>query len=338
LLKEAIMAGKRALLYLILFLILGGVACDSDPTPSNDDWARSLASLEQVDDFPLYVMHYYGDYDLLYSSSGAPVSTKMISTLLLSPASWGCTCFSALNSGGNAIMGRNFDWYDHPALLLFTDPPGRYASVSMVDISYLGFSKNDSPLDRSDELRNLPHFPFDGLNEHGLSVGLMAVPEAESPYDSGKQTIGGLDIIRVLLDCAKDVDEAIPLFGDYNIDFTGGPPLHYFVMDASRSSAVIEFIDGNISVLRNDEPWQVSTNFNLTGMSYEQRRAACYRYRTAYDALAEKKGFISTQDAVAILDDVSQTDTIWSVVYNAGSGDICVAMGRKYDELHEFTF
>ena len=36
------------------------------------------------------------------------------------------------------LLGRNFDWYEHPALILFTDPPDGYASVSMVDISYLG--------------------------------------------------------------------------------------------------------------------------------------------------------------------------------------------------------
>ncbi len=43
------------------------------------------------------------------------------------------------------LLGRNFDWNDHRSLLLFTDPPRRYASVSLVDISYLGYSKNDAP-------------------------------------------------------------------------------------------------------------------------------------------------------------------------------------------------
>ena len=39
------------------------------------------------------------------------------------------------------LFGRNFDWRYSPALLLFTDRPaaGGYASVSMVDIAYLGF-------------------------------------------------------------------------------------------------------------------------------------------------------------------------------------------------------
>jgi predicted choloylglycine hydrolase len=283
-------------------------------------------------------MHYYGDYPLLNNPTDSLKGAGKTSILPLSPALWGCTCFSALNSGGDAIMGRNFDWYDHPALLLYTHPPDRYASISMVDISYLGVSKNDSPLDHSDQLTNLPYFPFDGMNEHGLSVGLMALAEADPPYDSNKQTVGSLNIIRILLDNARNLDEAIALFGDYNIDFTGGPPLHYMIMDASRHSAVIEFINGSMNVLRNDEQWQVSTNFVLTGLSKEERRAMCYRYRTAYDALEEKSGIITAQDAVTILENVSQSNTIWSVVYNVVKNDIHVAIGRKYGELHEFEF
>ena len=52
-------------------------------------------------------------------------------------------------------MGRNFDWGLHSALVLFTDPPvpGAYASVSMVDISYLGYDPNHSPLDAPERLR-----------------------------------------------------------------------------------------------------------------------------------------------------------------------------------------
>jgi hypothetical protein len=108
------------------------------------------------------------------------------------------------------------------------------------------------------------------------------------------------------------------------------------IMDASRHSAVVEFIDGSMNVLRNDEQWQVSTNFVLTGLSEEERRATCNRYRTAYDALEERSGMITAQDAVAILEDVSQSNTIWSIIYNATESGIHVAMGRKFGELHEF--
>ena len=320
----------------VLLLLTQGIACDSQSTDSADGWARSLESLRQVDDFPLYVMDYYGDYSILADSPVASRSGWEMSIPPRSLSTWGCTCFSALNDGGDAILGRNFDWYDHPALLLFADPPDRYASVSMVDLSYLGYAKEDSPLQQPDGLRNIPYFPFDGMNEHGLSVGIMAVSEAQPPFDPEKHTIGSLHVIRIILDCARNVDEAITVFRDYNIDFTGGPPLHYMIMDASRESAVIELLDNKIMVLRNDSPWQVATNFLLTGLSEEERRASCPRYLRAYDALAEKNGHVSIQKAMMILEDVSQSNTIWSVVYNAETHHFHVAMGKMYSQLHEF--
>jgi len=50
---------------------------------------------------------------------------------------WGCSLFAAFGDGKEMFYGRNFDWRYSPALLLFTDPPEGYASVSMVDLDYL---------------------------------------------------------------------------------------------------------------------------------------------------------------------------------------------------------
>ena len=44
------------------------------------------------------------------------------------------------------VYGRNFDWQYSPALLLFTNPPDGYASVSMVDIEYLVGAENTEGL------------------------------------------------------------------------------------------------------------------------------------------------------------------------------------------------
>ena len=90
---------------------------------------------------------------------------------------------------GNGVFGRNFDWYRHPALLLFTDPPDAFASVSMLDIFYLGFDHEDSLKTRKRQLLNTPFFPFDGMNEHGVTIGLMAVPHSQGGNGPNKVTI-----------------------------------------------------------------------------------------------------------------------------------------------------
>ena len=104
----------------------------------------TLSSLKKVDDFPLYTMHYY--------DSGKPALSSLVvlSASANAPRSvtWACSLFAALG-GADKFYGRNFDWVDSPALLLFTHPTNGYASVSMVDLAYLGFGEK---VDRLTEL------------------------------------------------------------------------------------------------------------------------------------------------------------------------------------------
>ena len=48
----------------------------------------------------------------------------------------------------------------------------------------------------------------------------------------------------------------------------------------------------------------------------------------------ETEGQITTQEAIDLLADVSQESTQWSVVYGMNSGDVNVAMGLEYDDVH----
>jgi hypothetical protein len=305
------------------------------PTQLNQ-W-RTLASLRRVDDYPLYVMRYHGDYDFKgLMQAGTPAGVERASSYQELDYAWACTCFSTLNADGDVLLGRNFDWYNHPALLLFTDPPGAYASVSMVDISYLGFGREAPSWNARRRLLRAPHLPFDGMNERGLAVGMMAVPYAEAGRDPQKVTLDSLQAIRLLLDYAQDVDEAVSLLQDYNIAWGGGPPLHYLIADANGSSAVVEFVGGQMRVLHSQEPWQVSTNFVISESLPEGAGSDCWRYNTAYQTLQEASGSLSPQEAMALLKSVSQSNTIWSLVYSLSTGDVQVAMNRKYDQVHNF--
>jgi choloylglycine hydrolase len=149
-------------------------------------------------------------------------------------------------------------------------------------------------------------------------------------------TIGSLDAIRLLLDKAGTVDEAIALLGAYNIDWEGGPPLHYLIADAAGHSAVIEFLEGEMQVLPSEEPWQVATNFLLTGLSPERAVRSCRRFATAYETLERAEGSLPPAEAMDLLEGVSQDITMWSVVYGMTGGDIRVSVGRDFEDIHQF--
>jgi hypothetical protein len=301
---------------------------------------RTLATLHKVDDYPLYVMTYYGDYGFKdFLQVGIRLGGHSQSCDWQLSPSWACTCFTALNGEDDLLLGRNFDWRNRPTLMLFTASPDGYASVSMVDISYFGFGTEEpSWLDRT-KLLGAPYWPFDGMNEAGLAIGMMAVPHAEASDDPDKVTIDSLQAIRLLLDYAGDVDEAISLLQNYNIDFGDGPLLHYLIADSSGDSAVVEFLDGEMNVIQSSLPWQVSTNFVISEEHPEGADSSCWRYNHAYETLERADGNLSQEEAMAILESTSQSGdyhTMWSVVYDMTTGDIRAAMGRRYDEVREF--
>jgi len=295
---------------------------------------RTLASLRQVSEHPLYVMHYYGlgAPDLLRRTGVEQVIYDRVRQMSMPQA---CTCFAGLSAEGEMVFGRNFDWYEHPALLLFTDPPNGYASVSMVDIYYLGYDgEGPSEIDRA-ALLLAPYLPADGMNEAGLAVGMMAVPHARDAAERNKVTIDSLRVIRMLLDHAGSTDEAISLLQEYNVTFSD-PPVHYLISDSSGNSAVVEFVDGEMSVITNEQPWQVATNFLVSEIQPKGANSPCERYSLAYQALAAAGGSVSQSEAMAILQRVSSPNTMWSAVYNMTTGGIQLVMGRDYDEVHTF--
>jgi len=123
----------------------------------------------------------------------------------------------------------------------------------MVDIAYLGFGGTRAttltglPLAERQSLLDALLWPFDGMNEHGLVVGMAAVPPGQMHPDPDKETIGSLGVIRKMLDHARDVDEAVAILQNYNVDVESGPPLHYLIADPSGCSALVEFYEGEMN-------------------------------------------------------------------------------------------
>jgi penicillin V acylase-like amidase (Ntn superfamily) len=58
--------------------------------------------------------------------------------------------------------------------------------------------------------------------------------------DANKETIGSLGVIRQMLDHARTADEAVNIMKSYNIDFDGGPFIHYLIADATGKSILGE--------------------------------------------------------------------------------------------------
>lgn len=317
---------------------------------------RSLLSLKKIDDYGMYQMTYYGDYgfdDFLKVGADndgdieAFITRRLLKGLPinLGVTGDGCTAFVVKNKNGNILFGRNFDFTYAPSLQLYTAPDQGYASVSTVNLAFAGYSADYLPGNSlADSFLTLaaPFLPFDGMNEKGLAIALLAVPEAQAPYSPDQITLNTTTAIRLVLDRAATIEEAVGLLKQYNIYFSGGIECHYLIADASGHSVILEYIDRELQVVETEADYQIASNF----IAYEGRNIGegfteFERYNQVQNAIEANAGALETAQAVQLLADVGvfdgDTDKLqWSVLYNLTTGDGEIFANRKTDHRTKF--
>jgi hypothetical protein len=312
---------------------------------------RTLLSLKQIGSKPLYIMNYYGGYRFKsYLKTGSETYQELnrfLNKRLLHASSinddnsFACSAFSSYNLKDEPIYGRNLDIPgNHPAVLLCSNPPDGYASVSMVELTVLGYP--DKLGDLTTKLSSFrgrkallaaPYMPRDGMNEYGLVVSTLNTPPQTPQKDPCKTTIGRWQALRLMLDYAKNVDEALKLLKEYN-SFDG--EVHFFIADAAGNSVIAEYVDGDFLITPRTEQFQIVTNFIVAHPI--QPGGGHDRYNKLYDTLNSVRGRLSEGAAMALLKAASQPSTAWSVIYNQASGEISVAMGGEFNDIISFRF
>ena len=282
-------------------------------------------------------------YEMTYAGALPPLLPAAEPTEPAAPGRFrkpfGCTVLLA-GDPARPVVGRNFDWDPNPALVLHTDPPGGTATISVVDISYLGYDRAhlaglDTPAGRRALLR-APLLPFDGMNEHGLAVGMAAEESAVATRRPGRALVGSVRIMRLVLERARTVRQALGVLQAYDLDFDGGPPLHYFVADATGASAIVEFVAGRFTVIpRGEQPWQVMVNFQQATSTAASRQADG-RWRTATARLAAARGRLDPRQVLGLLSDVRQGHTQWSVAYDLAGRRAYLVVDQDFGTVRQF--
>lgn len=317
---------------------------------------RSLMSLEKVDKYGMYQMTYYGDYGFdefleVGARNDADIEAFVTKRLLkglpinLGVTGDGCTAFVVKNESGDILFGRNFDFLYAPSLQLYTAPNNGYASVSTVNLAFAGYSGDNLP-DGSffNTFLTLaaPFLPFDGMNEKGLAIALLAVPKAEVPYNPDKITLNTTTAIRLVLDKAATVEEAIELLKQYNIYFSGGIECHYLIADASGHSVIVEYVNQELCVVESETEYQIASNFiAYNGLNIGEGFTEFERYDKVQNAIEANNGILEANQAIQLLANIGvfdgDTDKLqWSVLYNLTTGDGAIFANRKANDLINF--
>lgn len=250
-----------------------------------------------------------------------------------------CSAFSAFDNNGNVIFCRNLDIKGkHPILTLYTDPPEGYASISVVEIPILGYTDDNEELkaqfkhygNRTSLLR-APYMPRDGMNEKGLAVATLNVHQQDVIIDGSKPVLGRWQVLRLLLDKAANVNEAVKLMKNYNC-FDGS--VHYLLSDSSGNSAVVEYFEGKMVVVPTEGNFQLVTNFYLSQPEFPGK--GHIRYKSGTDLLEAKNGIVDEEEAMEILSMMKEPSTAYSVIYNQGTGEVFLSFNRDYKNIYNF--
>ncbi|HEX2605999.1 MAG TPA: linear amide C-N hydrolase [Flavisolibacter sp.] len=239
-----------------------------------------------------------------------------------------CTTFF-INSKGELVFGRNYDWM---------------TGNGMVCTNLRGLHKTSLPvgsgktIDWNSRYGSITfnqygkEFPTGGMNEKGLVVEVMWLEGSQYPKPDDRAALDVLQWIQYQLDNQSTVAEVIA--SDKKIRLAQeNPPLHYLVADAKGHAAAIEFLSGQMVVHQQGElPYAVLTNttyeesVKVAKKATSESRAdvqdnSLERFTTACSMVqqVEAKGITKPLNDYAfdILNATAQKEsTQWSIVYD----------------------
>ena len=317
--------------------------------------ARSIYQLQDG----LYVMEYRGDYgfDAFLAQGGAADDSAVADYLTgflsrgyykkadneIKPGDYGCSTVCVKDKDGAVYFGRNFDWAKGRAMIVHTVPENGYESLSTCDLDFLGFGDDYQPDGSMPErIQTLAaiYVPLDGMNEKGLVVAdLMAGDDEETHQKTDKPDLTTTTAIRLLLDRAANVDEAVELLKQYDMNSSIGAAHHFSLADATGKSVVVEYVNGEMLVTETP----IVTNHYLAdcakkGVGSEQSHLRFDRLSEIIPHFHDEKGYwsiVKTDEAhtsdLLFLEDgdprLDIADDMISITYYVEHGD---PEGRVY--------
>ncbi len=269
---------------------------------------------------PVYIMDVDGDYyfDKFLSQGGASNDSELIQFVIdnitkgiipinMSSPEIGCASFSCSDENGNYYFGRNYDFTTTTSMIVRTNPgDGRYASISSVDLQFLGIDDGaylDGLMQKITCLA-ATYAPLDGINEAGVSCGIYMSYQGEegsvvaTNQNTDKPDLTSTTMLRLILDYAGSVEEAVALVQQYDLHDSAGTSFHYMVADSTGKSAILEWVTATDKTDTDGTKRELKVYYNDSDDALGEKEAAnSFQYITNfivspdyYESDTEKKG------------------------------------------------
>lgn len=307
--------------------------------------------------------------------------TKGLLEMEISESEIACSAFTAQTPEGDRLFGRNYDFSKTNACIVFTEAAeGRHATISTVDLQFLGMDVDQDVEGLMNKVTCLaaPYAPLDGVNDAGVSCGIfMSYQGGETivPTDlnTDKPDITSTTLLRLILDYADNVEEAVEIASTYDLHDSAATSYHYMVADATGASVILEWVNGTdatdldgsarqLVVTYNDDDahigqaegqsdYQWITNFIIQPDYYDDPadQKGLDRYQKLYEQLSQTDGIVADEEAAMEIlasvgrrnwsNDDKNTCTVHSAVYNLTDKSVLWVSNENYqDETAIFRF
>lgn len=325
---------------------------------------RLLCNVKKLDD-NIGLCDYRLPYDLDYflekgvSNTGEVLShiagkSLVGRALKFGKGDFACSSFDAVSEDGDHIYARNFDYKTGPCMVVWTHPENGYESIGIADSNFMLYGNNRNILKDKNRFQSVlaPYCCMDGINEKGLTIGILELKTKATKQETGKKPITTTVAIRGVLDKCATVAEAVEFFKSYDMHDALFCCYHYQIADANGDSVVIEYVNNEMRLFypekKSDDvfPSQYITNFflsedgdNFKGFGYD-------RYTRMQTVLGKKNGKMSEDEAMELLEKVHlhykhdvypwYVITLWSAVYNCNKGTLKLCAGLDYSKAYSF--
>lgn len=320
---------------------------------------RMFETLKRIDDEgELYECEYTIPYDTqevidagianvvdLFRFAG----TRFVSGLdqILESMDCGCSCYTADNDGGTFLC-RNFDYKvnDVAVLVVRTAPKNGYRAISLCDIACFGYrpgSLDDGKTDVS-MLSLAPFLVTDGINEKGFCIAAMQLDDDGTCQRTGKPKIMTTIAMRVLLDRAASVDEAVALLKTFDMQSPNYPEdFHFILLDATGKTAIVEYVHNEMRVLDARYAANCYVSKDMYKIGHGQNRFELMEevleknnYRLTFEQMIDLLRGISLSGKAGDIHNKYGSYTVWSSIYDPRTCSLRLCVKRKYAQIHRF--
>ncbi|MBE6747357.1 MAG: linear amide C-N hydrolase [Ruminococcaceae bacterium] len=325
--------------------------------------ARTLLSVKEKGDTGIYEVNYAADYKLdeLLQSGGASTEEELVQYIIKTMLkglpievpyeipNLACSTFYAQTPENGYIFGRNLDNQTTDLAVVRTSPKGAYSSVSVVNLSFLGYNETFTPNKLQNRINTLAtaFFPLDGVNEMGLAVGVLQLQAPATAQQSDKPDVGTTLAIRAMLDKCADVDEALAFLRSVDMFAAAKGCYHFQIADAKGNSVVVSYVNNEIVVTEKENGFIAATNFYLHEVPFEYEKQGLDRYEILEKKLTETNSVLTAQEGMNLLEAarITGTDpdekgrvysTQWSSIYDLTNPSLSLCSDMDYDNMYVY--